>query len=375
MPIPTNINTPPAHRPAGPTTPAAAHRGQPRGPVPARHVDDPDRQVVRRAHPGRPSAPREQLLAGVQRRRPRGVERKPRYHGSTVSGSPMIVMPDSRIRALLQESLGKPHEARVCNAYLGGSTNYAIDRQFATRQLAKLPELKYSAIQSRKWVARVIEHMARTGIRQVIDFGAGLPINGAPHEILEQYTQDTCHVVSVDHDPVAAAHAHLTLERTGKADAHTVIQADIENHVDLWNAILSTEAINPNEPVGLLMAAVWHFVSDDQNPYQAVQAYRDAVVAGSQLAISHATMEGMTKQLLHAVQSVVADYDSEATSPAFVRPRNEIQRLFGDWTMTPENAGLVWLPEWNSPLATREMQNDTDPKTKALMVCGLAQKP
>lgn len=288
---------------------------------------------------------------------------------------PVIVMPDSRVGALFEESLGKPHEARVFNVYLGGDANYAIDRGFAARQLAKLPELGYSAVQSRKWIARVVEHMARKGIRQFIDFGAGLPAEGAPHEILGRYTEDECHVVYVDHDPMAAAHAYLILEAAGETDAHKVIQADIANHVGLWDAIGSTGVINPGEPVGLIMAAVWHFVPDDKDPYRTMQFYRDAVAPGSQLAISHATLDGMSKEMLAAVKSVAADYDSEVTSRAFVRSAADIQRLFGDWNMVPEGSGLLWLPEWASPLVkTREMHGDIDP-TRSLMVCGVAKKP
>jgi O-methyltransferase involved in polyketide biosynthesis len=284
-------------------------------------------------------------------------------------------MPDARVQALFQESLGKPHEARIFNVYLGGTDNYAIDRTFAARQLAKLPQLAYSAVQSRKWIARVVEHMARSGIRQIIDFGAGLPTEGAAHEILEASTQGECHVVYVDHDPMAAAHAHLILEELGKTEAHKVIQADIENHAGLWNAILSTGVINPSQPIGMIMAAVWHFVPHDKNPYQAMRAYQDAVTSGSQLAISHATLDGMSDEMLTAIKSVIADYDDEVTSKAFVRPLADIHRFFGDWTMIPARSGLPWLPQWNSPLTTtQEPHEDGDP-TRSLMVCGLAQKP
>jgi hypothetical protein len=284
-------------------------------------------------------------------------------------------MPDARVQSLFEESLGKPHEARVYNAFLGGDANYAIDREFAARQLAKLPELGYACIQNRKWIARVVEHMMRTGIRQLIDFGAGLPAEGAPHEILERYTDDECHVVYVDHDPMAAAHAHLILKDTGKTDAHKVIQADIENHAALWEAIVSTGVINPGEPVGLLMAAVLHFIPDERDPYGSVRFYRDAVAPGSQLAISHPTLEGMSEEMLAAVKSVNADYNDEVTSRAFVRSLDEIQRLFGDWTMIPAGSGLPWVPEWTSPLVrTQEPHGDSDP-TRSLGVCGVAEKP
>jgi hypothetical protein len=294
--------------------------------------------------------------------------------GDTGLTSPVIVMPDARVQTLFQQSLGRPHEARVLNVYLGGNANYAVDREFAARQLAKLPELGYAAVQNRKWTTRAVEHMARSGIRQFVDFGAGLPAEGAPHEILERYTDDECHVVYVDHDPMAAAHAHLILEDLGKADAHKVIQADIQNHVALWEAIVSTGVINPREPVGLIMAAVWHFVPDEDDPYQAAQFYRDVVASGSQLAISHSTLEGVSSEMLVVLKSVIADYDSEVTSKAFVRPLAEIQPLFGDWTMVPEGAGLQWLPEWTSPLVqAREVLGGIDP-TRSLTVCGVAEK-
>lgn len=284
-------------------------------------------------------------------------------------------MPDARVQALFQGSLGKPHEARVLNVFLGGNANYAVDREFAKRQLARLPELAYAAVQNRKWTNRAVEHMARSGIRQFVDFGAGLPTDGAPHEFLELYTDDECHVVYVDHDPMAAAHAHIILETLGKTDAHKVIQAEIQNYAALWDAVLSTGVIDPSKPVGLIMAAVWHFVLDDDDPYGAAQFYRDAVAPGSHIAISHSTLDGMSSEMLAALKSVIANYDTEATSKTAVRPLEKIQPLFGDWTMVPEGSGLLWLPEWNSPLVrAREVLGGIDP-TRSLTVCGVAEKP
>lgn len=154
-----------------------------------------------------------------------------------------------------------------------------------------------------------------------------------------------------------------------------MIQADIENHVALWDAIVSTGLITPGERVGLIMAAVWHFVAEDKDPYQVMRFYRDAVVRGSQLALSHTTLDGMSEKMLARVKSVNADYNDQVTSQAVLRSPEEIQRLFGDWTMIPEGSGLCWPPEWHSPLATApEAQDGTDP-TRSLVVCGVAEKP
>jgi S-adenosyl methyltransferase len=64
---------------------------------------------------------------------------------------------------------------------------------------------------NRDFLRRVVRYLvADAGIRQIIDFGAGLPTRGNTHEIALQACP-RARVVYVDHDPVVLAHARNML--------------------------------------------------------------------------------------------------------------------------------------------------------------------
>jgi len=93
-------------------------------------------------------------------------------------------------------------------------------------------------------------------------------------------------VVYVDRDPVAVAHSRELLagdERTG------VVQADIRYPDQILGDPVTRELIDFDEPVGVLMVAVLHFVADRDDPAGVVAGFRDAVVPGSFGVVSHAT--------------------------------------------------------------------------------------
>jgi O-methyltransferase involved in polyketide biosynthesis len=286
---------------------------------------------------------------------------------------PVLAMSREDAERLLADSTSKPHEGRVYDFYLGGNSNYATDRAFAAKTIAKVPDIPWGARQNRKFLARAVQHMIGQGIRQFIDMGSGLPTEGNVHQIVRQYTQDECHVVYVDHDPVASAHAYLLLEDTERLEHNRPINGDLLDYDRLWDAIEDTELIDPQQPVGLLLLAVLHFTPDEVNPQRAVAFYRDRLASGSHLAISHASTDGMSQEAREALMAAVKDYD-RATSSANTRTRAEMLEFFGDWPLV-EPPGLVWTPEWTTDKVEQEsIVGDMDP-TRSQLIAALARKP
>jgi O-methyltransferase involved in polyketide biosynthesis len=286
---------------------------------------------------------------------------------------PILVSSPEEAQRLLQESVEKPHEGRVFDYYAGGNENYAVDRLFAEKQITLLPSIPWAARQDRKFIGRAVQHMAAKGISQFVDFGSGLPTEGNVHRIAEQYCAEKPRVVYVDHDPVAAAHAYLILEKTEKLDRNRVIQADIMDSGPLWSALLDTGLVDPNKPLGMLFIAVWHFVHDDRNPLAAMDYYRRNVAPGSLVAVTHAAVEGMPEETMQKLRSVLADYDS-TTSQAYIRNRAEIRAFFGDWDVL-DPPGICWIPEWTSDLVEPESMTGEMEPYRALMAGGVAEKP
>lgn len=237
-----------------------------------------------------------------------------------------------------------PSEARVYDALLGGSANFAADRAVADTLLEHMPEGRAIVQECRRFLQWVVAHLADLGIRQFVEIGCGLPTQGHVHHIVEARAAEQAHVVYVDRDPVAVAHARLTLEREGAADRHALVEGELVDAERLWQAVLHTGLIDPNRPVGLTMCAVLHFVPNDRDPETAVQFYRDQVAAGSYLAISHAANEGMAREQAGAYRGVRNAYGNQTDSAFYFRSRAQLRRFFGDWDMLAP--GVAGPAEW-----------------------------
>ena len=69
----------------------------------------------------------------------------------------------------------QPNVARMYDHLLGGTDNFAIDREAAGRVLEILPGVRTGARENRAFLGRAVRFLVRQGVRQFIDIGAGLP--------------------------------------------------------------------------------------------------------------------------------------------------------------------------------------------------------
>src|SRR5712691_13050934 len=65
--------------------------------------------------------------------------------------------------------------ARMYSHWLGGKDSFAADRAAADAILDRFPEVANVARANRAFLARAVRHVARQGVSQFIDAGAGLP--------------------------------------------------------------------------------------------------------------------------------------------------------------------------------------------------------
>ena len=178
-----------------------------------------------------------------------------------------------------------PSTARIYDYFLGGSYNFAADRDLAEQYMRVLPDMPVIARAGRAVLHRAVRYMAEAGIDQFLDLGSGIPTVGNVHEIAQQVNPEA-RTVYVDVDPVAVAHATALLRgdrRTG------VINADLRNTAHVLAQPTVRELLDLSRPVGVLMIAVLHFLADTDHPTAVVADYRQAVASGSYLAVTHAT--------------------------------------------------------------------------------------
>jgi SAM-dependent methyltransferase len=231
--------------------------------------------------------------------------------------------------------------------FLGGGHNFAADREAAEQVKRHIPA-EYFALTNRAFLRRVVRYLVlQRGIRQFLDLGSGIPTVGNVHEVAQSASSD-CRIVYVDNEPVAVAHAELMLENNELA---TVIQADLREPATVLNEPDTGRLIDLQQPLAVLMCAVLHFVDDDDDPGKIVAEYRDALCPGSHLAMSHATDDNYPDELARAV-----DIYKNTATPATLRSRDQILRLFDGFTLVPP--GLVFTPLWRPETS----DDDVDPR-------------
>jgi hypothetical protein len=250
--------------------------------------------------------------------------------------------------------LNRPSVARVYDYYLGGTANWAIDREFADRVLDKFPLLRDIAIANRMFLNRAVRHLTKLGVKQFLDIGAGVPTAGNTHQVADEVVAETgrdpdVKVVYVDNEPVAVAHAELLLDQQGDPSRQAVIDGDLRDPQALWRKALDTELIDPTKPIALLLIAVLHVYQPDQDGVdvgpQSVAALRELLPAGSYLAISHITDEGVPPELDAKLVELKKMYDSSSASNVIWRNRADIGALLGDFRLV--EPGWAWTPEWH----------------------------
>jgi hypothetical protein len=262
----------------------------------------------------------------------------------------------------LSNHLDHPSPARVYDYLLGGANNYTVDRVFAESVLARLPELRDAAVFNRRFLQRAVRFAVRSGYRQFIDMGSGLPSQGNVHEVAEAEAPGQTRVVYVDNEAIAHAHSAALLTESGADVSNRALHADFFDNTVTWNRIRATGLIDPTQPVCLLTVALLHFMPPEQEPEATLAWYRSRLPAGSMLVLSHAADEPEDVGL----RDVAACYNEQSAGRAHLRTRTEIAELFGEFDLV--EPGLVWAPQW------RPEEPVHGPAKRSRVLVGVARK-
>lgn len=256
-------------------------------------------------------------------------------------------MNDARYaQAMLVESKPAPagvdtataNVARIWDFYLGGKNNFPVDRAAARQTLAALPELRAAAREHRAFLSRAVNHLAASGIRQFVDIGCGLPTWCNTHEIARRVAPEA-RVIYVDYDSLVCAHARALL---AIPDRVAVVQADVRRPVDVLSDPLLRDLIDFEEPVGVLMLAVMHFLTDADGPVEVIRQFRDVMAPGSHLALTHATGDALGHR--NDDLATALEVYGHSSAPLVLRRREEVLGLLEGLSLV--EPGLVWLSQW-----------------------------
>lgn len=258
----------------------------------------------------------------------------------------------------------RPNTARVYDYLLGGRENFAADRALGDRIMSVLPEAQTGVRAQRGVLARAVRYLVTgAGVRQFLDIGSGLPTADNVHEVARRCDSAT-RVVYVDNDAVVLCHARALLadNRTSFVEGGDLLRPE---------SIIGSPAIlghlDWDQPIGLLLCGILHFVQDEQDPAGLVAVIAEALPPGSYVFIQHLLDTG--DETAAALQAQMM----RGFGKSRFRTLEEVRALFGGLELVPP--GVVPVPRWR-PDSDAGAQDRGEHANVLRMACaGLARKP
>src|SRR5690242_9968851 len=200
--------------------------------------------------------------------------------------------------------------ARRYNYWLGGKDNFAVDRESGDIIAKTFPTIRLAAIENRRFLQRATRFLAaEAGIRQFLDIGTGLPTADNTHEVAQRVTPDA-RIVYVDNDPLVMVHARALLNSSPEGRT-AYIQDDLNRPGDILSNPTLRETLDLDQPVGLMLIAVLHFIHRDGAARPIVRELLDALPSGSYLVATHATSDFGTPEQQKLYQQLIAQGKSD----------------------------------------------------------------
>lgn len=234
--------------------------------------------------------------------------------------------------------------AGIYDCLLGGTANTPADQVAAARLREQMPEVVEAAWANRGFLQRSVSWLAKAGVRQFLDVGAGLPTQRNTHEVVAEIAPDG-RVVYVDIDPVVIDRGRKLIEGLPNV---AIFQADIRQVDEILNHPETRRLIDFDQPVALLMLSVMQFVKDHEDPWAMVRRYLDAMAPGSYLALSIGTGDRQAERIVDGVRKV---YEA-GPNPTQPRTLTQAQRFFEGLEIVPPYHGakpeLTYIGLWGA---------------------------
>lgn len=277
-----------------------------------------------------------------------------RGHEFTVQSGTVEGLRSQIERPLVEFDSTRPIVPRVYDYWLGGSSNFAVDRELAAKIEGVYPGTREMVIENRQFLVRAIRFVMSTGIGQVVDVGAGLPTSPAVHEIAREMLPDA-RVAYVDNETMVIRHLQAEI---GGRPGLAAVPADLRYPGAVWARPELAEVIDTGQPVLLILAFVLHF-HDAAAARRIAGGFARLLAPGSWVIITVAA--GDTRigaQISEAYTAGIIHNHSERTFRAFFE---------GLEVYTP---GLVDARAWHlhghaGPIPGRE----------AVVLAGVAREP
>lgn len=255
----------------------------------------------------------------------------------------------------------KPHSARIFDYFLGGENNYLADREAGERMLQFFSKAKAGARANRDFLHRAVRHLARSGVHQFLDIGAGIPTQPNLHNVVQSIAP-RARVVYADNDPLVLRYADALL--TGTPEGRTdYLHADFREPAEMIRQAART--LDLTQPVAVSLVALLHFISDEDRPHDIIRQLMAPLAPGSHLVLTH----GTTDFAPQAEDNIVAAYRS-AGMHVVARSRDHVARCFDGLELI--EPGIVPCTSWYPGSTASEA---LPPGEKLPLYAAVARKP
>jgi SAM-dependent methyltransferase len=246
-----------------------------------------------------------------------------------------------------------PHPARRYDYLLGGKTHYAVDRESAEAIAGAFPGIRTAALENRRFLRRAVTMLARDhGIDQFLDIGTGIPSPGNTHEVAQAIIP-SARVLYVDNDPVVLAHSQALLDGTRQGRT-AYIHADLRVPDGILDHPQLVATLDLSRPVGLMIVAVLHFLTDEDRPYDAVARLVAALAPGSFLVLSHGTWDFMPPEMIEQIRAL----STPKTGVFATRTHAELAGFFAGLDLIPP--GIFPLNRWRADDESQPRPTDAE---------------
>jgi S-adenosyl methyltransferase len=229
------------------------------------------------------------------------------------------------------------HIARVYDYWLGGKDNFAPDREAGDEAIAAYPQLVSSVRANRAFLARTVRYLAgEAGIRQFLDIGTGIPTANNTHEVAQGIAPES-RVVYADNDAMVLAHARALL-RSAPEGRTAYLDADVRDPDTILRS--AADVLDFSQPVAVMLVAILHFVSEDEDPAGIISRLMAEMPPGSSLTITHVPSD------MHAtaMKAMGDRLNRLLAQRSTYRSREQVTKLFEGLELV--EPGVVPIQEW-----------------------------
>jgi hypothetical protein len=190
---------------------------------------------------------------------------------------------------------------------------------------------------NRAFLARTVRYLAgEAGIRQFLDIGTGIPTANNTHEVAQGIAPES-RVVYADNDPMVLAHARALL-RSAPEGRTAYLDADVRDPDTILRS--AADVLDFSQPVAVMLVAILHFVSEDEDPAGIISRLMAEMPPGSSLTITHVPSD------MHAtaMKAMGDRLNRLLAQRSTYRSREQVTKLFEGLELA--EPGVVPIQEW-----------------------------